>query len=137
MLADAAGGDAAAQYNLGVILHRTPDPAGQAAGHNREEAIAWLLKSAMQGLPRAHGKLAEVYAAEAQRPGDDVRACTWFLVAVDSESGIHRRNAEIGYDRLTRTLRPGQLRLAQREARRLIRILREPAAPDVEEADGK
>jgi len=124
----ADAGDAGAQFNLGVMLHGRPDGADQAAGRNRAEAIDWLLKSALQGLPRAHAKLAEVYGSAPLAAGDEVRACTWFLVATTSTSGIHLHRAKTEYDRLIARLRPGQLEKAKREARAIVKALRERAA---------
>lgn len=127
LLLAAEAGDAGAQFNLGVMLCGRPDPEDQAVGQNRLEAIDWLLKSALQGLPRAQAKLAEVYASAPLFPGDEVRACTWFLVAADSASDIHLHHAKVSYDRLATRLRPGQLETAKRRARKILEELRDRA----------
>lgn len=121
LLIAANAGDAAAQFNLGVMLHGRPDPAGQEFGQNRADAIDWLLQAAHQGLPRAHLKLAEVYADPPQSRGDDVRACTWFRVAMSSTFGVHRHRAKEGFDRLAVGLSSAQLRHAERDARAVHR----------------
>ena len=127
LLLATAGGDAAAQSNLGIMLYGTADPADQPAGQNRAQAIAWLLKSALQGLPRAHPKLAEVYASPPLARGDEVRACTWFLVAAATAtaSGVHLYRAKAEFDRLAAGLSPGQLKVARVRARTIVKALRE------------
>jgi TPR repeat protein len=106
------------------MLHGRPDPADQPAGQNRREAIEWLCKAALQGLPRAQAKLAEIYASPPLDRGDEVRACTWFLVATSSVSGIHLHRAKTEFERLAAGLRPGQLREAKRGARAILAHLR-------------
>jgi len=124
----AATGDAGAQFNLGVMLSGMPDREHREKGQNRAEAIFWLLKSALQGLPRAHGKLAEVYASAPTAPGDAVRACIWFRVAASSMTGIHQHRARVEYRRIAGQLPPEQLDKANRDARAIIEALHEPAA---------
>src|ERR1700730_7368980 len=93
LLLAAEGGDPAAQFNLAVIYDSRLDDNGYSIEGNRAEAIKWLLAAAEQGLPRAQGQLAMMYANGADAPGDYVRACGWFLVAITSLHGIHRHQA--------------------------------------------
>ncbi len=65
----AESGDAAAQFNLGVLFDSRFDDNGYAVAGNRVEAIRWLLAAAEQGLPRAQSRLAELYAGGPQGAG--------------------------------------------------------------------
>ena len=58
----AESGEAAAQFNLGILSDSRVDDNGYATEGNRAEAIKWLLAAAEQGLPRAQSRLAEFYA---------------------------------------------------------------------------
>jgi len=58
----AESGDAAAQFNLGVLSDGRLDDNGYAIEGNRAESLKWLLAAAEQGLPRAQSRLAELYA---------------------------------------------------------------------------
>jgi TPR repeat protein len=75
----AESGDAAAQFNLGVLFDSREDDNGYAIEGNRTQAIKWLLAAAEQGLPRAQSRLAELYAGGPT--GNLVNACAWFLLA--------------------------------------------------------
>lgn len=122
----AAGGDAAAQFNLGVLYDSRLDDNGYPIAGNRAEAMRWLLAAAEQGLPRAQSKLAEMYAASADGPDDQIRACAWFLVATMRLNGIHRSKAQSAYDRIS-----AHLTLAQRaKARRLAGLWRAEKSPE-------
>ena len=116
LIVAAENGNAAAQFNLAVIYDSRLDDNGYSIEGNRAEAIKWLLAAAEQGLPRAQGQLAMMYANGADAPGDYVRACGWFLVAITSLHGIHRHQAQSGYDRVSSSLTPGQLAKARRFA---------------------
>jgi len=54
----AESGDAAAQFNLGVLCDSRLDDNGYTIEGDRAEAIKWLLAAAEQGLARAQSKLA-------------------------------------------------------------------------------
>lgn len=112
----AASGDAAAQFNLGVLYDNRLDDNGYPTEGNREEAMKWLLAAAEQGLPRAQGRLAEMYADGPDAPADYISACAWFLVATTRSHGIHRHQARSGYERVASHLTPAQLRKARRLA---------------------
>jgi TPR repeat protein len=51
LLIAAESGDAAAQFNLGVLYDSRLDDNGYAIEGNRAEAMKWLLAAAEQGLP--------------------------------------------------------------------------------------
>ena len=117
LAAAAANGDAAAQFNLGILCDSRVDDNGYPTEGNRDEAMGWLLAAAEQGLPRAQSKLAEMYAAGSAMPDDFISACGWFLVAAKGLSGIHRDWARSGYEAVSSQLTPTQLARAQRFAR--------------------
>jgi len=56
----AESGDAAAQFNLGVLCDSRLDDNGYTIEGNRAEAMKWLLAAAEQGLARAQSKLREI-----------------------------------------------------------------------------
>jgi TPR repeat protein len=113
----AESGEAAAQFNLGVLYDSRIDDNGYAIESQREEAIRWLLAAAEQGLPRAQSRLAELYADGPNASGNYVNACVWFLLATTSSRGIHRDHARSGYERVATRLTPAQLTKAKRLAR--------------------
>jgi hypothetical protein len=117
LLIAAKSGDAAAQFNLGVLYDSRLDDNGYAIEGNREEAMKWLLAAAEQGLPRAQSKLAEMYAGDRATAEDFINACAWFLLATRGLRGIHRYEAQSGYARISSRLTPGQLARARRFAR--------------------
>jgi TPR repeat protein len=113
----AESGEAAAQFNLGVLYDSRIDDNGYAIEGNRTKAIKWLLAAAEQGLPRAQSRLAELYADKPDLAGNYVNACAWFLLATSSSRGIHRDRARSGYERVAAQLTPAQLIKAKRLAR--------------------
>ena len=117
LLIAAESGDAAAQFNLGVLYDSRLDDNGYAIEGNRDEAIKWLLAAAEQGLPRAQSKLAEMYAGGRATPEDFIHACAWFLLATTSLRGIHRHSAQSGYASISSRLTPAQVARAKRLAR--------------------
>ena len=112
----AESGEAAAQFNLGVLYDSRLDDNGYAVEGNRAEAIKWLLAAAEQGLPRAQSRLAELYADGPNASGNYVNACAWFLLATTSSRGVHRHQARSGYERMASHLTPAQLSKAKRLA---------------------
>jgi TPR repeat protein len=112
----AESGNAAAQFNLAVLCESHFDDNGRSIAGNRAEAIKWLLAAAEQGLPRAQSKLAEMYAEGTDAPEDNIRACAWFLLAATSLVGIHRHQAQSGYERVSSRLTPAELAKARRFA---------------------
>jgi hypothetical protein len=89
-------GDAAAQFNLGILYENGLDDSRYAVEGNRPEAMRWLLAAAEQGLPRAQIKLAEIYASEPEIPENSVKACGWYLAATTNLVGAHLQQAESG-----------------------------------------
>jgi TPR repeat protein len=114
----AESGDAAAQFNLGILCDSRLDDNGYAIDGNRAEAIKWLLAAAAQGLSRAQRQLAELYAGGPNASENFVNACAWFLLAETSSRGIHRDRARSGYERMASRLTPAQLAKARRLASR-------------------
>ena len=118
----AESGEAAAQFNLGVLYDGRLDDNGHVIESDRAEAVKWLLAAAEQGLPRAQSRLAELYAAGSNASGNYVNACAWFLLATASSRGIHRHQARSAYERIAASLTPAQLT----EAKRLAGLWRAP-----------
>src|ERR1700731_300742 len=112
----AESGDAAAQFNLGVLFDSREDDNGYAIEGNRTQAIKWLLAAAEQGLPRAQSRLAELYAGGPNASGNLVNAFAWFLLATKSSRGIHRHQARSEYERISTRLTPAQIIKAKRQA---------------------
>lgn len=105
-------GDAAAQFNLGVIYENGLDDSRYVGEGNRPEAERWFLAAAEQGLPRAQLKLAEMYAGEPDIPENSVKACAWFLLAMASLRGAHLQTAQSAYHRASLLLMPAQIAAA-------------------------
>jgi TPR repeat protein len=116
LLLAAESGDAAAQFNFGVLCESRLDDNGYSIKGNRVEAIKWLLAAADQGLPRAQSKLAEMYADGPATPENDIRACAWFLLATTRLAGIYRHRAQSGYERVSSRLTAAELAKARRFA---------------------
>jgi TPR repeat protein len=127
----AESGEAAAQFNLGVLYDSRLDDNGYAVDGDRAQAIKWLWAAAEQGLPRAQSRLAELYADGPNASGNYVNACAWFLMAATSSRGIHRHQARSGYERIAASLTPPQLT----EAKRLAELwrARSPETPQPSE----
>ena len=116
LLQAAEAGDAASQYNLGILYDNRLDDNGYAVAGNRPQAVRWLLAAAEQGLPRAQVKLAEVYAAGPDTSGSHATAGGWFLLAALGLRGVHRHNARSGYERVASHFTPVQIAQARRFA---------------------
>jgi TPR repeat protein len=112
----AESGDAAAQFNLGILFDSSVDDNGYAIEGNRAEAIKWLLAAAEQGLPRAQSRLAEFYTDGPNASANLVNACAWFLLATQNSRGVHRHRARSGYEGVATRLTPLQLTEANRLA---------------------
>src|ERR1700752_5025683 len=113
LLSAAKSGDAAAQFNLGVLYDSRLDDNGYAIEGNRAEAMKWLLAAAEQGLPRAQSKLAEMYTDGPDAPEGYIKACAWFPLAIKASRGIHRHRAQSGFDRISSHLTPARLAKAR------------------------
>lgn len=109
----AESGEAAAQFNLGVLCDSRLDDNGYAIDSDRAAAIKWLRAAAEQGLSRAQSRLAELYAEGPNVSENHVSACAWFLLATRNSRGVHRHHARSGYERLATRLTPAQLTKAK------------------------
>jgi TPR repeat protein len=117
LLLAAEKGDASSQFNLGVLHDNGLDDNGYPIENDRKGAIKWLLKAAQQGLPRAQSRLAQIYASGPETAEDIIKACTWFILATTSLSGIHRQMAQSGYERISSQMTPAQIAEATRDAK--------------------
>lgn len=109
LLQAAERGDAAAQFNLGMIYENGLDDSKYAAEGNRPEAVRWLSAAAEQGLARAQVKLAELYAGQPDIAENSVRACGWYLLATQSLRGAPLEKAQSDYLRASRDLTAAQI----------------------------
>jgi len=118
LLQAAERGNAEAQFNLGMMCENGLDDSRYVAAEgSRRDAVKWFLAAAEQGLPRAQVKLAEIYAGDANKPGNGVKACGWYLLATANLAGMPRQRARSAYERVSSDLTPGQLEKAQAFAR--------------------
>lgn len=117
LLLAAEKGDAGSQFNLAVFYGNGVDDNGHVAPGNRAEAMKWLLRAAEQEFSRAQHTLAEVYAKGPDAPDNRIRACAWFLRAVASSIGMHRHQAQTGFERVSLQMTPAQIATAKRLAR--------------------
>ncbi len=101
-------GDAEAQFNLAIMHENGLLDSRYVAEGSRSEAIRWLLAAAEQGLARAQVKLAEIYAAEPDRPNGPSEAGKWYQLAIRELRGGHRQKAQVAYDKLASGLSPSQ-----------------------------
>lgn len=110
-------GDAAAQFNLGIMYAGRLDDNGNPVAPDRALAMTWLRKAAEQGLPRAQSRLAVLLAEQPSTTESDVSACAWFILALTGLSGIHHEEAAAGYQRAALRLTASELAEAARRAR--------------------
>jgi TPR repeat protein len=108
MLQAAERGDAEAQFNLAIMYENGVLDSRYVAEGSRSEAVKWFLAAAEQGLARAQVKLAEIYAAEPDRPGGSLDSCKWYLLAMQGLSGGHLQKAQTAYQRVALCLTPAQ-----------------------------
>ncbi len=116
LLALANRGDAKSQFDLGVAYAYLPPPAGEAATANRAQSMKWLSRAAQQGLSRAQAELAEQYLDGPATPSRQIRACAWFILAVESARGVYRQEAQLRYAQVSVRLAPDHLAKAKRIA---------------------
>ena len=74
----ALGGDAAAQYRLGLMYAK-----GQGIPQDYSQAASWYLKAAAQDDTRAQFAIAEMYSQGQGVPQDDKVAAKWYVEAAD------------------------------------------------------
>ncbi len=77
-MALALGGDASAQYRLGVMYAK-----GQGVPQDDKQAASWYLKAAIQDDARAQFAIAEMYREGLGVPKNEKQATTWYLEAAD------------------------------------------------------
>lgn len=117
LLHAAEKGDAGSQFNLAVLYGNGLDDNGRVAPGNRAEAVKWLQRAAVQELPRAQQKLAELYAEAPGAPANRIRACAWFLRAIANSGGMHRHAAQAAHERMLAQMTPAEIATANRLAR--------------------
>jgi TPR repeat protein len=125
--AAAEGGEASAQFNLGVMYDNGLDDNGHDADRDRREAIKWLRKAAQQGLARAQAKLADIYAEQS----DMKQAYAWFLVAAESSDGASGQRIQDKMERMARKLTEEEVERANKLARRWATDIRRLASSAV------
>jgi TPR repeat protein len=127
--AAAMGGDANAQFNLGILYDRGFDASGRPLEGNRTQALKWLLCAAQQGLSRAQHRLAELYEHGPEATRNCVKTAFWFQVAMANLSGAYRQAAQAGYERVSKHMTPTQLAKAKRAAELWQPTYKDIAAP--------
>ncbi len=85
----ALGGDAAAQYRLGVMYAK-----GQGVPQDNKLASSWYLKAAIQDETRAQFAIAEMYRLGQGVQQSDQQAAKWYLEA--AEHGFPKAQYTIG-----------------------------------------
>ncbi len=107
-------GDAAAQYNLGVMYY-----GGYGVPQDYAEAVKWYRKAAEQGNAPAQYNLGVMYHTGQGVPQDYVQAHMWYNLVVASlpASGGAREMAAKNRDIVAKRMTPAQIAEAQRLAR--------------------
>ena len=95
----AEGGDAKAQFNLG-LLHET----GQGVAEDPAEAAAWYERAALQGLTQAQFNLALLHQTGRGVEKDGTEALYWLEVATQQGEGADRAQAADAAARLAEIL---------------------------------
>lgn len=113
----AESGNAAAQFNLGVLHYSRLARDGETSASDRVNAFKWLGLAAAQGYLRAQTKLGEAYAEGPDTPRSHMNACAWYYLAAMGSPGAYREIAQTGYDRAAAHLTAAQVAAAQRLAR--------------------
>ena len=85
----ALGGDAAAQYRLGLMYAK-----GQGIPQDYSQAAVWYLKAAAQDDTRAQFAVAEMYSQGQGVPQDDKVAAKWYIEA--AEHGYPKAQYTVG-----------------------------------------
>ncbi len=106
-------GDAAAQYNLGVMYFE-----GQGVAQDYAEAVKWYRRAAEQGYADAQNNLGLMYGKGQGVAQDYVQAHMWFnLAASRLPPGEERHAAVQGRDVAEKRMTPALVAEAQRLAR--------------------
>jgi len=90
--AAAERGDAAAQFNLGVMYEE-----GRAISQDNVEAVAWYRKAADQGYGPAQINLGMMYGTGQGVEKDDVQAAAWYRKAADQGNAPAQSNLGVMY----------------------------------------
>ena len=105
-------GDAAAQYNLGIMYRD-----GKGVLQDDTQAVAWFRQAVDQGNAEAQSNLGGMYSLGAGVPQDDVEAHKWYNLAASRTTGeAQKRHAE-RRDALAEEMTPAQIAEAQRLAK--------------------
>jgi TPR repeat protein len=89
----AEGGDAKAQFNLGVLNDQ-----GQGVAVDREAAIRWYTMAAEQGDARAQFNLGQIYASGDGVPQDGEAAVKWYGMAAEQGDVLARFNLALVHE---------------------------------------
>ena len=105
-------GNAAAQYNLGVMYDK-----GQGVTQDDKIAIKWWKLAAKQGYASAHNNLGFMYANGKGIPQDYILGYMWWYIAASNG----HKDAVVGRDEVSKLMTPTQIEKAQNLARECIR----------------
>ena len=111
----ANAGDAAAQFNLGVMYAN-----GEGVPQDDAQATAWYRKAADQGLARAQFNLGGMYATGEGVPQDYVEAHKWYNLATSRASVEEVTRYAESRDALAKKMTPTQIADAQTLAREWV-----------------
>ena len=105
-------GDAAAQYNLGVMYDK-----GEGVPQDYQEAVGWYRKAAEQGDASAQHNLGFMYANGDGVPQDYVQAHKWVNLAASRTTTRKAEDYRVARDKLAEKMTASQVAEAQRLAR--------------------
>ncbi|MEX0815303.1 MAG: peptidoglycan-binding protein, partial [Dongiaceae bacterium] len=118
-------GDAAAQFNLGVMYDT-----GKGVPQDYAEAVRWYRRAAEQGHAAAMNYLGFMYEYGRGVPTDLVQAYAWYSLAAARMTDESDRDAAVRYrDDVARRLSPEKLTHAQALARQIDRVLASGRGP--------
>ena len=105
-------GDAAAQYNLGLMYAN-----GRGVRQNYKTAVKWYKLAAKQGYASAHNNLGFMYANGKGIPQDYILGYMWWYIAASNG----HKDAAAGRDAVSKVMTPTQIKKAQKLARECVR----------------
>ena len=106
-------GDAAAQFNLGVMYEK-----GQGVPQDDKTAVKWYRLAAEQGNASAQNNLGAMYNNGNGVPQDYVYAHMWYNIAASSGKS---KNASNNRDIIEKKMSSSQIETAQNLARKCVR----------------
>lgn len=109
----AKGGNAEAQYNLGMMYR-----AGRGVPRDMNEAMKWYRLAAEQGHPLAQFNLGWMYASGKGVPQDYVRSHMWFNIAIANAGSEARKEFIVDRDSLAASMTAAQIAKAQELAKK-------------------